>query len=508
MSSGYQKKFEGLNGNVRVRMAPSPTGFLHIGIARTTLFNWLFARSRGGKFILRIEDTDKERSKKKYEKNIIDGLKWLGLDWDEGPDIGGEYGPYRQSERINIYKKHLKRLLEEDKAYYCFCSKEEIEARKQDMITRGEAPRYAGTCRNLTEKQIKENLKSKKPYKVRMRMSNEKISFRDLIKGESTFDLTLFGDIIIAKSLEEPLYNFAAVIDDLEMKITHVIRGEDHYSNTPKQIALYKLFDWQIPEFAHLPLILGQDRTKLSKRHGATTINEYREQGYLPEAIINFIVLMGWHPSGDKELFTLNELQQEFSLDRVQKSGAIFNQTKLDWLNNFYLKQKPLQETVGFLIPFCVKKGILREKGKTDVYLNRNGEEFGITYIGKAISVSLEKSQGVEEVVEMSRLFFEEPEYEKNLLFWKGISQKRTLSSLEDTKNVLLSIPDEEFTGSNIDKKLTYPEQEDGGVMLWPLRAALSGKRVSPGPFEIAEVLGKEKTISRINKAIEKLRLV
>ncbi|MEW5805645.1 MAG: glutamate--tRNA ligase [Patescibacteria group bacterium] len=501
--SGYQQKFEGLNGNVRVRMAPSPTGYLHIGTARTALFNWLFARSKGGKFILRIEDTDKERSKKKYEKNIIDGLKWLGLDWDEGPDIDGDYGPYRQSEKIPVYKKYLEQLLKEDKAYYCFCSKEELEARKQDMISRGEAPRYAGTCRNLTEREIQQNLKQKLPFVIRMKMPNEKISFKDLIKSEANFDTGLFGDLIIAKSLEEPLYNFTVVIDDHEMEITQVIRGEDHFTNTPKQIVLYNLFGWQIPEFAHLPLILGQDRAKLSKRHAVLSLDDYKKQGYLPEAIINFIALLGWHPSEDKELFSLNELQQEFSLGRVQKSGAVFNLPKLDWLNNYYLKQKPILETVKFLLPFYLEKNILKPAKEKDLYQNEDKEEFGLSYLSKAIKLTLEKSQSSLGVVEMSKLFFQEPEYEKELLFWKQITETEIRTSLEQTKEVLLSIEEKEFAADKIEQKLSPIYSEDRGMVLWPLRVALSGLKVSPGPLEIAEILGKQKTIRRVEKAIK-----
>ncbi len=501
----YQKKLEGINGHVRVRMAPSPTGALHIGTARTTLFNWLFARSHGGTFILRIEDTDRGRSTKKFEQNIIQGLRWLGMDWDEGPDIGGEFGPYRQSERTSHYKKSLQKLLKNDKAYYCFCGKETLEAQKQDMESRGEIWRYPGTCRTMTQEEIKQNLKSKNPFVIRIKMPNKKISFKDLIKGESSFDLSLFGDIVIAKSLDEPLYNFAAVIDDHEMKISHVIRGEDHYSNTPKQLVIYEALGWKPPQFAHLPLILGADKTKLSKRHGTTMgIDDYKEQGYLPEALLNFIVLLGWHPSGDREIFSLNDLQQEFTLERIQKTGAIFNPQKLDWLNNHYLKQKPIQEVVEFLLPFLEKEKILFKKSE-EVFANKNKELFDPSYIQKAVAAAMEKSKSLPEIIEMSKMFFEEPEYEPSLLIWKEMTGNQVLESMKKTEKALSLTAKEEFKQENIDAALSSLYTDDKGIVLWPMRAALSGSKVSPSPMVLAEILGKTKTIARIKKGIAKL---
>ncbi len=503
--SAYQKKLEGINGHIRVRMAPSPTGALHIGTARTTLFNWLFARSRGGTFILRVEDTDKERSKKKFEDNILQGLHWLGLDWDEGPDIGGEFGPYRQSERISHYKKSLQRLLKDDKAYFCFCSKESLESQKQDVESRGEIWKYPGTCRNLSQEEINQNLKEKKPFVIRIKMPNKKVSFRDLIKGESSFDLSLFGDIVIAKGLEEPLYNFAVVIDDHEMEISHVIRGEDHYSNTPKQLVLYEALGWKPPQFAHLPLILGQDKAKLSKRHGTTTsIDDYKNQGYLPEALLNFIVLLGWHPSGDKEIFSLNDLQQEFTLDRIQKTGAIFNPTKLDWMNNHYLKEKPIQKVVEFLLPFLEKEKVLFKKSEKS-FVNKNKERFDPGYIKKAVAAAMEKSKSLPEIIEMSKMFFEEPEYEAGLLIWKEMNAKEISEILKKAEKTLNLLASENFKQENINMALSNLYTDDKGVVLWPMRAALSGNRVSPSPMVIAEIIGKEKTLSRIKEGITKL---
>ena len=336
-------------------------------------------------------------------------------------------------------------------------------------------------------------------------MPNKKVSFKDLIKGESTFDLSLFGDIVIAKGLDKPLYNFAVVVDDHEMNISHVIRGDDHYSNTPKQMVIYEALGWKLPQFAHLPLILGEDKTKLSKRHGTTTgIDDYREQGYLPEAMINFIVLLGWHPSGDREMFSLNDLQQEFTLERIQKTGAVFNATKLDWLNNHYLKQKPIQEAVEFLLPFFEKKKILFKKSK-GVFTNKGKESFEPGYIQKAIAAAMEKSKSLTEIIEMSKMFFEEPEYETNLLIWKEMSAKEVLDIMEKAEKALSLIATEEFKQENIDSVLSSLYADDKGIVLWPIRAALSGNRVSPSPIVIAEILGKSKTISRIKKGMIKL---
>ena len=279
---------------IRVRIAPSPTGALHIGLARSALFNYLFAKKNNGNFVLRIEDTDLERSDLKWTQDIIDGLKWLGIQWDEGPDIAGEYGPYKQTQRIDIYKKYLEKLLKDGTAYYCFCSAEELEAKRQEQMARGEAPRYDGKCKNLAEKEVQKRLAEEKPSVIRFKTPGKKIKFKDLIRGEVEFDAGLIGDIVIAKDLKTPLYNFAVVVDDYEMKISHVIRGEDHISNTPKQMLLQEALDFAHPEYGHLPLILAPDRSKLSKRFGAVSIIDYREQGYLPEAMVNFMALLGW----------------------------------------------------------------------------------------------------------------------------------------------------------------------------------------------------------------------
>jgi len=486
----------------RVRLAPSPTGLFHLGTARTGLFNYLFTRKAGGKFILRIEDTDKERSKKEYEDNILEGLKFLGMEWDEGPDINGSLGPYRQSERLEIYEKYLHQLLEEEKAYYCFCSFEEIEAQKEEMIARGVPPKYSGKCRDLPKSTVETYLKEGKQATIRIKMPNKVIKFDDIIREEVEFDLSLIGDIVIAKSLKEPLYNFAVVIDDYLMKITHVIRGEDHISNTPKQIAIQEALGLPRPNYAHLPMILGPDRSKLSKRHGAMALTDYRKMGYLPEAIVNFLAFLGWHPIGNEEILSLEELIDKFDLKRVQKGGAIFNIKRLNWFNSQYLKRMSSEELMDRVVDYIKNFSSMPEIIK----------EYDINYIKKVIDIELPRMNKLSDLIDLSDFFFKKKiEYSIELLKWKDMTDTELTKSLQDSLNILEKIKESEFNRVNlqikfysfIDEDLNY--EGNKGKLLWPLRAALSGKKASPGPFEIAEVLGKEESIKRLKQALKNI---
>ncbi|MBI2041919.1 MAG: glutamate--tRNA ligase, partial [Candidatus Nealsonbacteria bacterium] len=344
---------------VRVRIAPSPTGYLHIGTARSALFNYLFAKHIGGKFILRIEDTDLERSDKKFEEDIIENLTWLGIEWDEF---------YRQSERIETYAKYLEKLLNEGKAYRCFCTEEELEKERQEQVSGGLPQIYSGKCRNLSEEEIKKNLAEGKKSIIRFKSPSKKVKFNDLIRGEVEFDSSLIGDFSIAKDLATPLYNFAVVIDDFEMKISHVIRGEDHISNTPKQILLQEALNFSTPKYGHLPLILGSDRSKMSKRHGSTSVAEYIKEGYLPEAMINFMAFMGWNPGGEKEIYSIDELINDFSVEKIQKGGAIFNIQRLDYINGVYIRQKSLDELAELCQPYLPKVGKEQLKKAISLY--------------------------------------------------------------------------------------------------------------------------------------------
>jgi len=342
-----------VTSNVRVRFAPSPTGHLHVGNARTALFNWLFARQKGGTMILRIEDTDLDRSEARYEGQLIDDLKWLGLDWDEGPDAGGPYGPYRQSDRLDIYREHAERLLRERKAYLCFCTEEELQREREKATAEHRQPIYSGKCRNLDPAEAELRRKDREACAIRLRIPEHPIKFHDIVHGPVEFSNEVVSDPIILRSSGMPVYNYVVVIDDALMKITHVIRGDDHLSNTPKQVALYEALGWPVPEFAHLSTILGADRERLSKRHGATSIANFRDMGVLPEALVNYLALLGWAPSGGtREIFSPEELIQEFSLERVTPSPAVFDMEKLYWLNRHYIKESSPERIEKVALPY------------------------------------------------------------------------------------------------------------------------------------------------------------
>jgi glutamyl-tRNA synthetase/nondiscriminating glutamyl-tRNA synthetase len=350
------------SNQVRARFAPSPTGQLHVGNARTALFNWLFARQKRGVNVLRIEDTDVERSEARYETQLMEDLKWMGLDWDEGPDKGGSYGPYRQSDRMDIYRAHADRLVSEHKAYYCFCSAEELEQDRQRAMAEHRQPVYSGKCRNLDPVVVQARRAAGEQAAIRLKIPERPIRFHDIVRGDVEFAHESVSDPIILRSSGMPVYNYVVVIDDAEMKITHVIRGDDHLSNTPKQVAVYEALGLPVPEFAHLSTILGPDRERLSKRHGATSIANFRDMGILPEALVNYLALLGWAPSGGtRETFTPQELTKEFSLERVTPSPAIFDMEKLYWLNRHYIKQSPPERILALALPFFRQAGLLPE---------------------------------------------------------------------------------------------------------------------------------------------------
>jgi nondiscriminating glutamyl-tRNA synthetase len=517
--------------NPRVRIAPSPTGPFHIGTARTALFNYLFAKKHNGVFILRVEDTDRERSKKEFENDIVEGLKWLKILWDEGIDPEnpkkylGDLGPYKQSERGKIYQKYIKKLLEQGSAYYCFCTKEELEAHKQYQMSIGEPPRYSGKCRDLSESTVKKYLKEGKPSIIRFKTPAKIVSFNDLIKGKIEVDASLIGDIAIAKNETLPLYNLAVVIDDYEMKISHVLRGEDHISNTPKQLLLQEALGLTSPEYGHFALIMGQDRSKLSKRHGAVAVNEYREKGYLPEAIVNFMSFLGWNPGGEKEIYPLNVLVKEFSLERCQKSSAIFNLRKLDWLNGFYIRSKSPSKITELCLPYLIRVGLLQPIFETgqhlvgigptelkQVYLTtETKEKISPVILEKIIKLYQERLKNLSEIPELVDFFFKDKlDYPKGLLLWKDMDEKALQKALEALKTALSSVKDNDWAKGQLQEILTQKAAEfgpagDRGYLLWPLRVALSGKKSSAPPFDIAEILGKEKTLSRLEQAQVKL---
>lgn len=479
---------------VRVRFGPSPTGYLHIGGARTALFNYLFAKQSGGQFLLRIEDTDTERSEKQYEDDILEQLKWIGLHWDE---------LYRQTERLDLYEKYLKQLLEARAAYHCFCSKEEVEAYHEALRASGEAPRYSGTCRTLDMRDAARRLGAGDRAVIRFRMPAGKITFHDLIRGEVSFDGASIGDIVIAKGIREPLYNFAAAVDDHEMRISHVIRGEEHLSNTPRQIALYEALGVAPPKFAHLPLILNPDRSKMSKRFAATAVREYRAQGYLPEALVNFMALLGWHPapespagdtvrgrSSERELFTLEELIAAFDLTRVQKAGAVFSVEKLDWVSGQYLKRMDSRELLARLRAH----GVVLDSSLTERQLLA------------IVALTRERMRTLAEFPALTDFFFSLPDYPDELLIWKKTPREVILKNLKRLRDVVSDAQPSQLANGEAEALLgPIAEAEGRGEVLWPLRAALSGRDASPGPYDILRVLGKEEGLRRVEVAIEKL---
>jgi nondiscriminating glutamyl-tRNA synthetase len=337
---------------IRVRFAPSPTGMLHVGNARTALYNWLFARHSGGDFLLRIEDTDVERSEVRYESQLMEDLRWLGLDWTEGPQIGGPYGPYRQSERLPIYQQHTEQLLSEGKAYRCFCTAEELEKEKQESVQQQRLQIYSGRCRLISPADSAQRA-AVEPFAVRLRVPDSPLRFHDIVRGDVEFAADAVGDFILVRSSGIPVYNYVVTVDDALMEITHVIRGDDHISNTPRQVAIYQAFSWTPPHFAHLSTILGSDRERLSKRHGATSVASFREMGILPEALANYLALLGWGAEGGlRETFTLPELVDAFKLERVTPSPAVFDWDKLHWLNRHFIKQAPLPQLRALAYPY------------------------------------------------------------------------------------------------------------------------------------------------------------
>ncbi|OGM91841.1 glutamate--tRNA ligase [Candidatus Wolfebacteria bacterium RIFCSPHIGHO2_01_FULL_48_22] len=466
---------------IRVRIAPSPTGYLHLGTVRTALYNYLFAKKEKGAFVLRIEDTDQSRSLPLYEQDILEGLQALGLTWDEGPDIGGSHGPYRQSERTKQYTERLQALVRGGKAYKCFCTKEQLDEERKGMIAAGLAPKYSGTCRNLTAEQVAQYEKDGKESVLRIKVPLDyEVEFSDLIRGKISINSSTIGDFIIAKDETSPLYNFAVVVDDADMRISHVIRGEDHISNTPKQILIQQALGFPEVVYAHLPLILSPDRSKLSKRSLETAFIEYLKDGYLPEALLNFIVLLGWHPEGDEELLTLEEMIQRFSIKRVQKAGAVFNMEKLDWFNAQYIRRLSEQELVKRMEGFVPEAWLARPEVLT-----------------KALIIERERIQKLSDFRENAGFFFEIGEYETDLLRWQDMPLEKVALHMRHVRELVAAGKDGDI--------MPYAEQEGRGEVLWPLRVALSGLRNSPGPFEIMYVLGKNESLKRIDAAIQKI---
>ena len=462
---------------VRVRFAPSPTGFLHIGGVRTALFNWLYSRQQEGVFILRIEDTDQSRSTDESIQAIIEGLRWVGLDWDEGP--------YRQTERMELYRNHAMRLFEGGQAYWCVCKAEELEARRKEAEAKGLSPRYDGRCRNLgiTQPSGEAALRFKAPQTGQTVVD-------DLIKGKIVFDNTVLDDLIILRSNGYPTYNFSVVVDDALMRITHVVRGDDHLTNTPRQVPMFQALGFPVPQFGHLPMILGADKARLSKRHGATSIMAYKEMGYLPDAMVNYLVRLGWS-HGDQELFTRSDLIEKFNWKNVQTSAAVFNPDKLLWMNAEYLKTSPPADVARALAPFLKQAGLLDDTHAVPQ-----------EWLVQLVVLVRERAKTLVEMVEWVKPYFGEA------VVWEEEAAKKFLTPatapvLRKLLDRFVSIPG--FSKQGWEEQFKRLVEEEGmkmGQLAQPVRVALTGRTASPGLFDVMEVLGRDRTLSRLRQSL------
>ena len=475
--------------NVRVRFAPAPTGLLHIGNARTALFNYLFAKRHGGSLILRIEDTDVERSTDASIDRILEDLQWLGINWDEGPDRDGPEGPYRQSQRLSLYRDYAEKLLQEGKAYKCFCSPERLEALRKEQLSKGKMPRYDGRCRSLPDGEILGMESAGQRPVLRFLVSGGPIVFDDLIHGKMNFDPEGIGDFIIVRSDGMGAYNFACVIDDHSMHITHVIRGEDHLSNTPRQVLIYQARGWEPPTFAHHPLILGPDKSPLSKRHGATAVSQYREEGFLPEALVNYLVLLGWTPPSGEEILPLERIVEEFSLDAISKSAPIFNRKKLEWLNSIYIRKKEETQLCELLLPYLQKEGLPLAQ------MDRHS-------LAKILGVLKENLITLSQIEEYLGIFFDEKfcfeDGAKTILL--DSTHRETLRAILSVLEVSLEIESESWP--SLLSQLEEKTGQRGKGLFAPLRAGVTGKTKGPELAKTLPLLGKERIVKRLKMAL------
>ena len=467
-----------MHEKIRVRFAPSPTGFLHIGGARTALFNWLFARHNQGTFILRIEDTDRSRSTDEYIEAILSGMQWLGLDWDEGP--------FRQTDRFDVYSDYVDKLIKAGKAYFCYCSPGELEQRRQEALAQARPPKYDRRCLKL-----KEPVPGVAPA-VRFVMPQEGHTVvDDMIKGKVSFENAQLDDLIILRSDGTPTYNLTVVVDDVDMGITHVIRGDDHLNNTPKQLHIYEALGYDVPRFAHLPMILGSDKARLSKRHGATSVLAYRDMGYLPEALENYLVRLGWS-YGDQEIFTREELIRYFSFENVGKAAAVFNPEKLLWLNSQYIINSPSERLVDLVMPFLTNEGIVSAEDRIDM-----------AWLARAVTTLKERAKTLAELAGSLRYYIAEyVEYDEKAKA-KFLNEK-SRDLLIELKDSLSSLSN--FSVEGLEKAFKGIVEKKGiklGTLAQPARVAITGKTESPGIFEVIEIVGKDKTIKRLEQAIE-----
>ncbi|TMQ64196.1 MAG: glutamate--tRNA ligase [Candidatus Eisenbacteria bacterium] len=480
---------------VRVRFAPSPTGYLHVGGARTALFNYLFARRHRGTFVLRIEDTDQDRNVEAALSGILDGLKWLGLPWDEGPEVGGPFGPYFQSERLPRYAEAAARLLAAGKVYRCFCDPEELKRKREGALARGEPPKYDRTCLRLSQEESVARVAKGEPFALRFLMPEGETSWEDEVRGTVTFQNGILDDLVILRSDQHPTYNFAAVVDDAAMEITHVLRGDDHISNTPRQIQLYAALGTSPPRFGHLPMILGPDGTRLSKRHGAVSVTAFRDDGILPAAMVNFLALLGWAFDGEREMFTMDELVDVFTLDRVSKNPAIFNYEKLDWMNGEYFRALPLSTRAAMVASYLKETGALPESAVAD----RGSLERAVAAVG-------DRMKRPRQFLEYAGYLYVDRVEPEAQPWAELVANPHAAARLRKLATVLSEVePFEHDPIEKVVRGLASSEGVKAGEVIMPARIALTGKKVSPGIFDVMLLLGRERTAKRLRDAADRL---
>lgn len=474
---------------VRTRFAPSPTGDLHIGGARTALFNYLYAKKHGGTFVLRVEDTDRSRYVEGSVEGIVEGLKWLGISADEGFPHGGPFEPYLQSKRLEQYEKAADLLVAEGKAYYCFCSPEQLDRRRKEQMKAGKPPKYDRHCLALSQEEVQQKLDAEDPKVTRFLIPEGETVFRDAVYGEIKIDHSAVDDQVLVKSDGFPTYHLANIVDDHHMEISHVIRGEEWISSVPKHILLYKAFGWEPPVFAHLPVFLSKTGGKMSKRQGDVALLKFREKGYLPEAVVNFIALLGWNPKSEREFFSLEDLVEAFDLGQVNRASPIFETEKLDWMNGEYIRKMTPAELVTATEPF---REIELPKGKEE----------------EAVEMFQERMKRLDDLNEFAGFLKKADEYDPTLLIWKKMTLETAQESLGNSLAFIGTIGEDEFEKGALEDRLKEWIQEneyDNGPVLWPLRVALSGRKASPSPFEIMAVIGKKASIDRIQLALNSL---
>lgn len=493
------------NKRVRVRIAPSPTGDPHVGTAYIGLFNYAFAKHNQGDFLLRIEDTDRTRFSGDSEQQIFDSMKWLGLNYDEGPDVGGDKGPYRQSERFHIYKEYAEKLVEKGEAYYCFCTSERLQKLRDRQVAMKQAPGYDGHCRNLTAEEVKSKLEAGEAYVIRLRMPYEgETIVKDELRGNIIFENSKIDDQVLLKSDGFPTYHLANIVDDYLMGITHVIRAEEWIASTPKHIQLYKAFGWEEPKWYHMPLLRNADKTKISKRKNPVSLNYYREEGYLREGLLNFLALMGWSLGGDKEIFTLDEMIENFSFDRISLGGPVFDLVKLGWVNNHHMRLKDIDELTKLALPYYIAKGYYKDENLSEVEYNK---------LKRIVEITREGAQTLKELPELSSIYFED-EFELPII--DETMNKKERKSIEKLKSSLeaeigkksiglfvekISKQNEDISEEEAKTILTELQEELGegpGAVIMPLRAVVTGKARGADLYTVISIIGKKRTLDRV----------